>query len=100
MKEHFRNVQQEVEHTNALASAKKSEMHAEEHLTQLTSRTLGRAQNEARRIYSEIQNAQEIINTTQNNLRKESAKLDEFKIADELESGGAGEMGDCIETEG
>ncbi len=80
MKEHFRNVQQEVEHTNALASAKKSEMHAEEHLTQLTSRTLGRAQNEARRIYSEIQNAQEIINTTQNNLRKESAKLDEFKM--------------------
>lgn len=80
MKEHFRNVQQEVDHTNALASAKKAEMHTEEHLTQLTSRTLGRAQHEARRIDSEIQNTQEMINSTQNSLRKESEKLDEFKM--------------------
>merc|ERR1711871_576409 len=76
MKEHFQNVQQEVDHTNAFASAKKSEMRTEEHLTQLMSRTLGRAQHEARRIYSEIQSMQEMINSTQNSLRQEGIRLD------------------------
>lgn len=80
MKDHFRNVQQEVEHTNALLGAKKSEMHTEEHLTQLTSRTLGRAQHESRKIREDISLIQELINSVQNQIHKENDRMDEFKM--------------------
>ena len=80
MTEHFKNVQQEVDHTNALYGAKKAEIKTEEHLAQLTSRNLGRAQVEARKLKADISSTQEMINSAQNQIRKETEKLDEFKM--------------------
>lgn len=55
MKEHFKNVNQEVEHTNALQGAKNNEIKTELHLRQLTSRALGRGQNESKKIQTDIE---------------------------------------------
>ena len=80
MKEHFKNVQQEVEHTNALQNAKKSEIQTELHLKELTSRALGRSQLESKNVQSSIQFVQEQLNTVQSLIFKANEKMDEFKM--------------------
>ena len=52
MKEHFRNVEQEVEHTNGLHNAKNAEIQTESHLRQLASRALGRNQLDSKQLQS------------------------------------------------
>ena len=52
MQEHFKNVQQEVEHTNALAESKRAETKTEQHLKQLMSRQLGRCKSDSRAVGS------------------------------------------------
>ena len=90
MKEHLKNVQQEVEHTNGLNGAKAAEISTEKHMQQLTSRALGRAQNESKEIQTKIEFVQEQLNTTQGLIYKANEQLDEFKLQmnwnqDELE---------------
>lgn len=80
MKDHFSNVQQEVEHTNALENAKKAEIHTEAHLRQLTSRALGRSQLESKKVQSEIDFVQEQLNSIQGQIYKSNETLDEFKM--------------------
>ena len=80
MKEHFKNVQQEVEHTNALQNAKKSEIQTELHLKELTSRALGRTQLDSKNLQSAIQFVQEQLNTVQSLIYKANEKMDEFKM--------------------
>jgi hypothetical protein len=50
MKSHFKNVQQELDHTNELSTAKQAEMKTEKHLQQLTSRAVGQNQAETKRL--------------------------------------------------
>ena len=50
MKSHFKNVQQELDHTNDLSTAKKAEMQTEKHLQQLTSRAVGQNQVETKKL--------------------------------------------------
>ena len=50
MKNHFKNVQQELDHTNELSTAKVAEMQTEKHLQQLTSRAVGQNQAETKRL--------------------------------------------------
>lgn len=90
MKEHFKNVQQEVDHTNSLQSAKQSEVQTELHLRQLTSRTLGRSQLESKNINNEIEFLKDQLNNVQSLIYKSNEKMDEFKMQmnwnqDELE---------------
>ena len=55
-------------------------MLTEEHMTQLTTRSLGRSQNQSRKIAAEIAEIQEMINSAQNQINKENEKMDEFKM--------------------
>jgi chromosome segregation ATPase len=80
MKEHFKNVQQELEHTNALFNAKKSEIHTEEHLKQLTSRALGRSQLDSTAAQNKLEEVQNQLNTVQADIYKANERLDEFKM--------------------
>lgn len=80
MKEHFSNVQQEVEHTNSLQNAKKAEIQTESHLRQLTSRALGRSQLESKNVQAEIDFVQEQLNSIQGQIYKANETLDDFKM--------------------
>lgn len=79
MKEHFKNVQQEVEHTNSLQGAKKAEIDTERHMRQLTSRALGRGQNESKQLHSQIDFIKEQVNLVQSQIFKATERMDEFK---------------------
>jgi len=90
MKDHFKNVQQEVEHTNALNGAKQAEIRTEEHLKQLTSRALGRAQLDSKKIQADIEFTKDQLNSVQTLTYKATEKMEEFKLQmnwnqDELE---------------
>jgi len=80
MKEHFKNVEQEVEHTNSLQGAKNAEIMTEKHLQQLSSRSLGRAQLDARKVISEIETIQDLLSISQNDIYRANEKMDEFKM--------------------
>lgn len=80
MQEHFKNVQQEVEHTNALAESKRAETKTEQHLKQLMSRQLGRCKSDSRSLSENIEKAQDQLNQLQNQIYKANEKLDEFKL--------------------
>lgn len=80
MKEHFKNVQQEVDHTNALQGAKQAEIKAEQHLRQLTSRALGRGQLDSKQLQTDIEFMKEQVNMTQNSIYKANERMDEFKM--------------------
>lgn len=80
MSEHFKNVQQEVDHTNSLQGAKKAEIATELHLKELTSRGLGKAQLDSKKIQSEIEFVQDQLNTVQGQIYKANEKMDEFKM--------------------
>ena len=80
MREHFKNVQQEVEHTNALVTSKRKEIQTESHLHQLVSRSLGRNKIESRTLIADIEKSQDLLNQLQNNIYKANEKMDEFKM--------------------
>ena len=80
MKEHFRNVEQELEHTNALNSAKSAEIKTEGHMRQLASRALGKSKHDSERLQTEVESVQEQINAIQNLIYKANEGLDEFKM--------------------
>jgi chromosome segregation ATPase len=80
MKEHFRNVEQEVDHTNALFNAKHAEIQAESHLRQLASRALGRHQLESKKIQADIEKTQEQLNTVQSQIYSANENMDQFKL--------------------
>ena len=70
MREHSKNVAQELDHTNALFNAKKSEIHAEEHMRQLAARQLGRSKSDSRKVQQDIELTQEQLNMVQNLIYK------------------------------
>lgn len=80
MTDHLKNVQQEVDHTNALNGAKQAEIHTESHMRQLTSRSLGRSQLDSKNVQAQIAFIQEQLNTTQTLIFKANEKLDEYKL--------------------
>lgn len=80
MKEHFKNVKQELDHTNALLTAKNAETQTETHLRQLAIRALGKAGNDSKSLQSEIETVQDQLNSIQNLIYKANEKMDEFKM--------------------
>ena len=80
MKEHFKNVMQEVEHTNALFVSKQAEIHTESHLHQLSIRALGRGRSDTKKEQDEFDTLQSQLNTVHNETYKANEKLDEFKF--------------------
>lgn len=55
MKGHFKNVQQELDHTNELNVSKTAEMKTEKHLKQLTSRAIGQNQSETKKLQLDLE---------------------------------------------
>eukprot|EP01038_Epipyxis_sp_PR26KG_P012494 gene12494-16761_t len=91
MKEHLKNVQTEVDHTNSLQNAKKAEILTEIHLKQLTSRGLGKSQTDSKKVGDDIQFTKDQLNTVQSLIHVANQKMDEFKLQmnwnqEELES--------------
>lgn len=80
MKEHHANVQQEVEHTNQLLTAKNEEIRTEKHVKQLSSRSLARSQAESKQLQNEISTVQEQLNRVQNEIYKANEHMDELKM--------------------
>lgn len=74
--DHLRSIRQEIDHTNSLVSAKKSEVNTEEHLLSLSQRELGQTLRDTSAIESSNL-------TTQNNVKSVRSQI---KVAeDELE---------------
>eukprot|EP00981_Chlorochromonas_danica_P011488 scaffold4036_cov248-Ochromonas_danica.AAC.13 len=80
MHEHFKNVQQEVDHTNSLHGAKEAEIKTEIHLRQLSSRALGKTQLDSKKIQGDIDFMKEQVNLLQNQIYKANERMDEFKM--------------------
>lgn len=79
MSEHLRNVQQELQHTQDLLNARKREIGTENHLMQIAQREEGRLSNEIRRINNEIKDLTEKRNIIENNIFKNTQRLEDLK---------------------
>lgn len=79
MSEHLRNVQQELQHTQDLLNARKREIGTENHLMQIAQREEGRLNNEIRRINNEIKDLTEKRNIIENNIFKNTQRLEDLK---------------------
>jgi len=75
MKEHFKNVQQELDHTNVLFNSKNAEIQTEKHLRQLTSRALGRSQGEKKALVLDIEKIQDELSVVQTNIHDANEKM-------------------------
>ena len=80
MREHYKNVQQEVEHTNALYVSKQAEIKSEMHLYQLSKRSLAKSKHDTKKIDDAFELLQTQLNSVQNDIYKANEKLDEFKL--------------------
>lgn len=81
MKEHLKNVIQEIGHTEVMLTAKSSEVSTESHLKQLAERELGRIRNENRQLDGKASDVREQLNAMQSSIFKGSEKLEKFKLA-------------------
>ena len=68
MKEHLKNVHQEVDHTNNLVAAKNKAIQSEEHLEALAAREKGRYQQEIKAVMSEKVGKKDQLNMIQNQI--------------------------------
>ena len=80
MREHYKNVQQEVEHTNALYVSKQAEIKSEMHLYQLSKRSLAKSKHDTKKIEDSFEVLQTQLNTVQNDIYRANERLDEFKL--------------------
>ncbi|KAK3698535.1 hypothetical protein QZH41_014464 [Actinostola sp. cb2023] len=79
MSEHFKNVQQELHHTQNILNARKKEIETEKHFRQVSEREEGRLKNEIRRLNNEINDLKEKRNIYENNIFKTTQKLEDLK---------------------
>jgi coiled-coil domain-containing protein 39 len=80
MKEHLRNVIQEIGHTQKLLEAKTREVKGEEHLKSLAEREIGRLRQETRRLDGRADEIRDALNNVQNAIFKGSEQLEQFKV--------------------
>ena len=81
MKEHLKNVHQEVDHTNNLVAAKNNSIKSEEHLQALAAREQGRYQQEIKAVVNEKVQKKDQLNLVQNQIFKANEEMDSFKLA-------------------
>jgi len=79
MKEHLKNVRQEISHTERLIEAKLKEVQTEEHLAELAKRRAGTVENEIKKTGLGIEEEQDRINMIQNDIFKCKEKMEVFK---------------------
>ena len=80
MKEHLKNVHQEVDHTNNLVAAKNKAVQSEEHLQALAAREKGRYQQEIKTVIAEKIQKKDQLNMVQNQIFKANEEMDSYKL--------------------
>ncbi|CAM9198500.1 unnamed protein product [Chrysoparadoxa australica] len=80
MEEHLKNVQLEVQHSDALMDAKRKETATEVHMTALAEREAGRYHQETLRFVKEEEEATEKVNNMQNGIFAANEHMDRFKL--------------------
>jgi hypothetical protein len=77
--DHLRSIRQEIDHTNSLVAAKKSEVNAEEHLLSLSQRELGQTLRDTSAIESGNLATQNNINSVRNQIKAAEDELEKLK---------------------
>ncbi|KAJ3311127.1 Coiled-coil domain-containing protein 39 [Blyttiomyces sp. JEL0837] len=85
MHSHLKNVQQELNHTQALYDAKLREIETEDHFKQLAERESGRLSLEIKRIEKEIADITDQLNTIQNNIYRGNEKIENIRTELKME---------------
>ncbi|KAI8585537.1 hypothetical protein BDZ88DRAFT_19044 [Geranomyces variabilis] len=85
MSAHMKNVQQELQHTQALSDAKGRQIDTEDHFKQLAEREAGRLVLEIKAIDKEILETTEHLSTIQNNIYRGNERIDGIRADLKLE---------------
>ena len=80
MKEHLKNVHQELSHTQSLVEAKVAECKSEEHLKALSERAVAGTRSRIQKYKQQRDELQDRLNSVQNVIFKGNEKLDRFKL--------------------
>ena len=80
LSEHFKNVQDELVHTQVLVTTESREIESEDHLKQLAERQIGRLYSELQRYEHLMGDLQDRLNSIQNEIFKGNEKLDQYKL--------------------
>ena len=79
MKEHLKNVEQELHHTQQLLEAKEAEAKTEEHMKELSKRESGRLRLDIEKLATEEEELLSEISAVKNDIYKSNEKMDELK---------------------
>ncbi len=79
MEQHIKHVRQELQHTQALLTAKTKEVETEDHLKQLSEREIGRVRGDLRKLDEEATTIQDRLSGAQTDLHRGQEKLETFK---------------------
>jgi coiled-coil domain-containing protein 39 len=80
LSDHFKNVQEELVHTQVLVTTQNKEIESEDHLKQLAEREIGRLYAELQKLEVQAGDMQDRLNSIQNEIFKGNEKLDQFKL--------------------
>ncbi|KAH6565481.1 hypothetical protein BASA62_007223 [Batrachochytrium salamandrivorans] len=83
---HMKNVQQELNHTQALYDAKSRQIETEDHFKQLSEREAGRLSLEIKRTEKEIAEITDHLNTTRNNIYRGNERIEAIRTELKLEN--------------
>ncbi|CAG9320801.1 unnamed protein product [Blepharisma stoltei] len=78
--DHFKNVQEELVHTQTLVDTEVKEIESEDHLKQLSERQIGRLYSDLQKLEQEAAEQQDRLNSIQNQIFKGNEKLDQYKL--------------------
>ena len=80
MREHYKNVEQEIEYTNSRLNVKNAEIQTEKHLQELATRELSRVKIQKSKVKEDVEKFQDDINTLQRKISQSKDKMDEYKV--------------------
>ncbi|XP_065888087.1 coiled-coil domain-containing protein 39-like [Dysidea avara] len=79
MREHMKNVRQELHHTQGIYGARKRDLETEEHMKQIAEREQGRLKSEIQRLDNEIADLKDKMNSFENNCFRYNKKIEDLK---------------------
>lgn len=80
LKEHLKNVEQELHHTQQLLEAKEAESRTEEHMKELSKRESGRLRLDIEKLAAQEEEVLSEISSVKNDIFKGNEKLEELKL--------------------
>ncbi|KAJ1562136.1 Coiled-coil domain-containing protein 39 [Cladochytrium tenue] len=85
MSAHLRNVQQELQHTQAIYDAKHRQIETEEHFKQVADRECGRLSAEIKRMEKEISELTDQLNSVQNSIYRGNERIEKIRAELKME---------------